>query len=95
MYIILIQSCKINADVWDIKGITGFWLRHLHSHTVPRSPLPALLQPFREQQGISGIVPHLSSSAEFLGIGIGTSSHLWAELLMSNAEFYSTADMQS
>lgn len=75
MYIILIQSWKIDADVWDIKRITGFWLGHLHSHTVPRSPLPALLQPFRQQQGISGIIPHLSSSAEFVGTGNGPLVH--------------------
>lgn len=66
------QSCKIDADVWDIKRITGVWLRHLHSHTVPRSPLPALLQPFRQQEGFSWIIPHLSSSAKFLGTGTGT-----------------------
>lgn len=73
VHIVLIQSCKVNADVWDIKRITGFWLRHLHSHTVPKSPLSAVPQPFRQQQGISGIIPHLSSSAEFPGTGIGIS----------------------
>lgn len=49
VYIIIAQSRKVDARVWDIKGIARFWVRHLHLHAVPASPPLALLQSFRQQ----------------------------------------------
>lgn len=49
VYVIIAQSRKVDARVWDIKGIARFWVRHLHLHAVPASPPLALLQSFRQQ----------------------------------------------
>lgn len=49
MHIVIAQSRKVDARVWDIKGIAKIWARHLHLHTVSTSPPLTLLQSFRQQ----------------------------------------------
>lgn len=40
--IIFAQSCKVDAMIWDIKGIAKHWAIHLHLHAVPTRPPLAL-----------------------------------------------------
>lgn len=99
MRIIIAQLCKVDARVWDIKGIARLWARHLHPVAVSAACTTVVLQTTIIGDQLDQTINPLCSSTRALGQPRDTfpsATHgLWpTPHLISNAGFQSS-DWQS